>query len=292
MSQAHAMPSPVTSPPARSLQNRQRTQRKPLVAARNVTMNQRRTKQQLEDAKPKIDPLERLRTNLSRYTRTNDRRMMIRTLKDCSKLRAIALENIEQGEPSKLLQKLPELELEVCMAELLVNGISFGKPKISKDAPLRKPSKEPLALLQKLCAQLAATAADSAPPSSQDSADKKCSAEEIYHQLLLRLARSTASSDAYFQLNALLGCAELVVQPPKKAQPLPTDATLYQTQGMIHAVTTTRHPYGLFRKSDLAPSHIGGPKRPWIRIMASVVERINLTTGASVRHCSVHIQEK
>jgi hypothetical protein len=272
------MPSPLTSPPSRSLHdNRNRIQRKPLYAAKTM---QRRAK--AEEFKPKIDPMERLRVNLSRFTRTNDRRMMIRTLKDCSRLGNIALEPLESNPTTS--QQWLDLEAEVARSELIVNGVPIG-PKVSA----LKPNKEQLTILQKLCEHLAsaATAASSDPVEQAHLIDP----DEVYRQLMLRLARTPASADAYFQLNSILGCADLVLQPPKKAQPLPTDLSIYQSAGMIHAVTTTLHPYGLFRKIDLAPSTVGGTKRPWIRILASVVERVNLTTGASVRHCSVQVQE-
>src|SRR3569623_2098920 len=102
----------VASPPSNTLQQRNPkvVQRKPLQAAKNVTPIQRRNKH-LELTKHKIDPMERLKNNLSRYTRTNDRRMMIRTLKDCSRLRSIALEavDITPATPEKWI----ELEQEV-----------------------------------------------------------------------------------------------------------------------------------------------------------------------------------
>jgi hypothetical protein len=281
--QAISMPSPVTSPPSRSLhESRNRIQRKPLHAAKTM---QRRAKA-AEEAKPKIDPMERLRCNLSRFTRTNDRRMMIRTLKDCSRLGNIALEPLENNPTTS--QQWLDLETEVARTELIVNGVPIG-PKVSAKELAYKPNKEQLTILQTLCEHLAAaaTAASSDPIEQAHLIDP----DEVYRQLMLRLARTPASADAYFQLNSILGCADLVLQPPKKGQPLPTDLSLYQSSGMIHAVTTTRHPYGLFRKIDLAPSTVGGTKRPWIRILASVVERVNLTTGASVRHCSVQVQE-
>jgi hypothetical protein len=246
---------------------------------------QRRAKP--EDSKPQIDPMERLRYNLSRFTRTNDRRMMIRTLKDCPRLRNIPLNPL--GHDLAKSQQCMDLEREVATTELIVNGVPIG-PKVAAKDLLARPNREQLAILKKLCHHLvtASTAAMIYPVED----GHMINTDKIYRELVVRLARTPASADAYFQLNSILCCADLALQPPKKSQPQFTDLSIYQSSGMIHAVTTTRHPYGLFRKSDLAPSNVGGTKRPWIRILAIVVERVNLTTGASVRHCSVQVQEK
>jgi hypothetical protein len=236
--------------------------------------------------KPKIDPMERLRCNLSRFTRTNDRRMMIRTLKDCTRLRNIALNSLEHNPTTP--QHWMDLDRELATTELVVNGVRLG-PKVSVKDLSTRPNREQLVILSKLCCHLAEASA----AATADLVEKVplLDPKEAYKQLLVRLARTPASADAYFQLNSILGCADLVLQPPKKAQPLPTDLSIYQSSGMIHAVTTTRHPYGLFRKNDLTPSNVGGAKRPWIRLLAVVVERVNLSTGASVRHCSVQVQD-
>jgi hypothetical protein len=257
-----------------------------------------------ESTKPKIDPMDRFRCNLSRYSRTNDRRMMVRTLKDCSRLRSIPLDPLEcaEGLPSTPKEWF-ELECEVSNAELLVNGITFGPRQISsttqKDASInnfvanRLPNKEQLSLLLKLCEHMVTQAEASVAQDEEfENTTQLPEPQQLYRRILVRLARTRASQDAFHQLNALVGCADLILQPPKKAQPLPIDLTLYQSNGIIHAVTTTRHPYGLFRKSDLATSHVGSVKRPWIRVLASVNERVNLSTGASVRYCSVEVQEK
>jgi hypothetical protein len=283
--QALAIPSPVTSPPTRSLHSKSRFQGKPLPTAKDATQMQRRAKK--VDSKPQIDPMERLRYNLSRFTRTNDRRMMIRTLKDSSMLRIIALNALDHNLPAS--QEWINVEHEVATTELIVNGVPIG-PKVAAKDLLKRPNREQLAVLKKLCHHLVTAAA--AATVERVEKDPVVDAHEVYSQLVARLARTPASADAYFTLNSILGCADLVLQPPKKCQPMLADLSIYQSSGVIHAVTTTRHPYGLFRKSDLAPSNVGGTKRPWIRILAVVVERINLTTGESARHCSVQLQEK
>ena len=193
-----------------------------------------------------------------------------------------------------------DLEVEISKSHLRINeGPSLGKATSHES---NRPNKELLEILKKLCDQLTTKGYASSPKrgisttastSNKATSSKECS-QDIYRNLLLRLDRRTASADAYFCLSSLLGCMDLVLQPPKKALPLRTDMTLYQTpgEGTIHSTTTTRHPFGLFRKSDLTNHHKGGgSKRPWIRLIASVHERTNLTSGQSVRYCSVMVQQ-
>jgi hypothetical protein len=60
--------------------------------------------------------------------------------------------------------------------------------------------------------------------------------------------------------------------------------TLYESVGHVHTTLVSHHAYGLFRKSDLSA---GAAARPWIGVSATVHERMNMTTGASVRQIKV-----
>jgi len=274
---------------------------------------------------------EKFKNSIAKFARTNDRRMMIRILKDCPRLRIIPLEPIDT---SCLLRNQTDLadvhlqdqhhnwrhhaEQEVSQSVVRMNGMALSssaaaskhhhssgssashnhrtnKSHVAKS----NNNRELLEILRKLCCHLAGSSGASSDHIAA-SAD-----EMLYDEILLRLVRSKASTDAYHQLSELLGSSDLVVQPPKKAAPLPTDVTLYRSDdgrrgsGDIHAVAVTRHPYGLFRKTDLSGTtsasisyNTHGSKRPWVRLIASVHERVNLSTGESVRYCSVNVQDK
>ena len=264
----------------------------------------------------RLEAWNKFKSAIGRYARTNDRRMMIRALKDCPRLRIIPMDLIETfpTTPEQWLQ----CEKEVSRTNVRINGtpmMGFAgsassanrhkKTSGGKDH-VEKGNQELLDVLKKLCDHLTSSDASTAPGQAGKatvSAATTISSEALYHEILLRLVRTTASADAYFQLNALLGCGDLVVQLPKKAAPLPTDLSLYAASdgsGMVHAVAVTRHPYGVFRKTDMAGSCASpsvsscstGGKRPWVRLIAEVHERVNLTTGDSVRYCSVKVQDK
>jgi hypothetical protein len=115
-------------------------------------------------------------------------------------------------------------------------------------------------------------------------------ADELVRTLLFHIAPSSNAKDVFFLLNATLGCPDLMLQAPKTAATLPTDLKIYSAadSGHIQAEITTKHPFGLFRKSDLTKHD----KRPWIRLIADVRERVNLTNGESVRECNVNVYDK
>jgi hypothetical protein len=215
--------------------------------------------------KQQQDPIEKFKNSVSRFARTNDKKMMLRLLNETQRLKSLPMESMGVHHVSPEL--LHELQMHVAKTNVSVNG-----------APLAAKGRghEMLTILSKLCDHLTEQCND-------------ITSDHVYQQLLLRLDRTTASADAYFELSALIGCADLTLQQPKKAPALQTDLSVYVSDGTIHAIFTTRHPFGLFRKTDLTG---GASKRPWIRLVASVHERLNMTTGASVRYCTVRAQDK
>ena len=136
----------------------------------------------------------------------------------------------------------------------------------------------------------------------------------LYAMLVIRMAKTTSSADAYFRLNYLLGSSELLVMPlastsgptappqPKTLPPTPSkgaapankDAPLasssiylnfYVANGDMHMTLAETYAFGMFIKADVKPG------RPWISIHAVVSERTNFSNEQSVRHLNVKLPD-
>ena len=125
---------------------------------------------------------------------------------------------------------------------------------------------------------------------------------ELYVAVLLRLAKLQSAQDSQYQLTNLLACPpDLSCHVPKKPwKPLgKTQIWLYVSNQNIHLISKSQHAYGLFRStgtttttdSQKQPPPITDMNKPWIGITATVHERINLTTLASVDRISLQIHE-
>jgi hypothetical protein len=206
------------------------------------------------------DPVQVLKANLSRYSKVNDRTKVLQTLKSSSYLRSITLDSAPTSPSSQ--EQWQKLEDDVCRSSIVLNGVSLG----TFHGQVR-------VILLELCTKL--------------TKGLKISPQSLYQALIVRLAPTTSQADSYFQLNAILGSQDLILQAPRqqlRSAP-PTDLVLYESNRQIHAILTVYHDYGLFRKSDITSG------KPWVFMTAIVHERINLSTGASVRTCSVHVPE-
>jgi len=233
----------------------------PIGRKKSTTPAKKKVKTPSRRLKSAEESFQRLKTQLSRYARANDRKFVMRALKECRYLQCIALEATPTAPTSQ--REWLALEKELCNTPLDINGILFAE------------STQVVRILKDLCQAL--------------SQGLKLLPESLYQSLIVRLARTTSSADSYFQLNALLGSQDLVLQPPQKQQTAilpPSELTLYQANGQIHATVQISHPYGLFRKSDVTSG------KPWIPLYATVYERVNLSTGESCRHVSVRLMEK
>ena len=231
----------------------------PIGSRKLTTSSKKKSKTPVRRPKNAEESFHRLKTQLSRYARANDRKFVKRALIECRYLQCIALEATPTAPTTQ--QEWKALEKELSQTPLDINGILFAE------------STHVVKILKDLCQAL--------------SEGLKLSPESLYQSLIVRLARTTSSADSYFQLNALLGSQDLVLQSPKQqttALP-PSELTLYQANGQIHATIQISHPYGLFRKSDVTSG------KPWIPLYATVHERVNLSTGESCRHLSVRLMD-
>lgn len=203
--------------------------------------------------------VEKLKMQLSRFTRASDKRLVVRSIQNCRYLQSIPLEKVSSAPSSQ--QEWKELENQVCSHSININGLIMA------------PSNEMLAVLKHLCEQLCL--------------ETKLSVSSLYHALLVRLAHPMSATDCYFALNTLLGSQELALQELKNPPAVPpTKLTLYQADGSIHASLQIFHPLGLFRKMDVNSG------KAWIFLQASVKERVNLSTGEACRQVSVKVDEE
>ncbi|CAB9511670.1 expressed unknown protein [Seminavis robusta] len=217
---------------------------------------------------PKIDnAILTMKSALGRFTRANDRRMVLRTLKEVKYLKALPID----PRPPPMVD-LEELELEVAKESLVLNGQAFHPSVIGvgNDA--------------------------SANASMISSLAVTLSPDTLYYDLLCRLARTITSSDCYAKLNEILGSHELNLMNAsaerkpkiKKGKPgfvsdtPPIEINIFEEGGNIHAHIVTTLGFGLYRKLDVNTG------RPWIKMQVELNERMNFSSGSQVRHITIH----
>jgi hypothetical protein len=223
--------------------------------------------------------LQEMKVNLSRFTRANNHKAALETLQGCNAVASIPLESVPASPTSQKQWQSLEKEVGNSSHRFVLNEVSF------EGATLRS---EFTPVLKALCSKLTESSKTTGGIDSNS----------VYKVLIIRLAPTTSSADSYFHLNALLGTGDLLLQPVSAPQHLKSilghkpaaDLTLYESVGHVHTVLHTNHAYGLFRKSDLstaAAAGAGAVAKPWIGVSAVVHERMNMTTGASVRQIKV-----
>mmetsp|Transcript_61479 Transcript_61479/g.150468 ORF Transcript_61479/g.150468 Transcript_61479/m.150468 type:complete len:325 (+) Transcript_61479:106-1080(+) len=188
-----------------------------VAAAAGTTSGPPMSPQQLQYQKKKQNEIEQMKDNLSRYTRTNDRRMVFRSLKDVKALSFVQLEDWSSSFSSGAPPDIPtsELEKEVSKEIMKLNSIVF-RPKWNSVVATSSSTTVPgfhtgptimlKGLLEELCDGATGTPGTAEP-------------HVLYKQILARTARTTGSADAYFQLNSMLGSSDLMVMelPPSRS---------------------------------------------------------------------------
>jgi hypothetical protein len=239
------------------------------------------------------EAIQKMQSNLIRYARANDRRMVLRSLRDVKFLNCLLL---DVAQPSD--GPLFDLEKEVAEETVVFNDIPFKAVGLTADGRSRGSmaagmKNSCIPMLKGLCGQLCNKQGVSASP------------REIYEKLVVRLAPTTASADPYFRLNSLLGSSDMLVMPlskeaaaaagPKSLTKPPMNdkdaasesrsigLNLYEANGDIHMTLTQIYEFGLFRKNDVKPG------RPWVVIHCVVNERANLSNNQSVRRLNVKL---
>ena len=189
------------------------------AAAGSTTSGPPMSPQQLQYQKKKQNEIETMRENLSRYTRTNDRRMVFRSLKDVKALSFVQLEGWSSSFSSGAPLDVPtsELEKEVSKETMKLNSVVF-RPKWNSVVSTSNSTTAPgfhtgptimlKGLLEELCDRTNTT------PSGPGTTEPHV----LYKQILARTARTTGSADAHFQLNSILGSSDLMVMELPKSQ--------------------------------------------------------------------------
>ena len=210
------------------------------------------------------DAFTKMRSSLSKYAKTNDRRMVLRSMREVKFLACLPLEPVQPDEAS-----LHSLEAELCQDSIVLNSIAFHS------------NKEFLTVLHELCLKLCEMDGVTVNP------------RFLYEQLVIRMARSTAAADSHFKLNAVMGSPDLIIMPvAMKKTPTPIELNLFVNKGTVHAQVSTANNCGLFRKADVKPLEPAkNSGRPWISLSTVVEERVNFSNGESVRHLRVKVPE-
>lgn len=211
------------------------------------------------------DTVSVLKDKLSRFGPVNDRKNVLKALRECSYLRCVPLDQVPVELPEDEAWK--ELEKEVCQSSIEVNGIAIGPGSPASS------SIEVQRILKGLCAKL--------------SADLTGDHTKVYKNVVVRLAETTCRTDSFARLEPILSSGSIALQTPDVAAPLPvTNLTIYESGQCVHATCNQYLACGLYRKSDLS----GG--KPWLKLTFVVKERSNLSTGASVRTVEVRLPHK
>jgi hypothetical protein len=214
------------------------------------------------------EAIQKMQSNLIRYARANDRRMVLRSLKDVKFLSCLLLDPVQPTDGP-----ISELEKEVAEETVILNGIPFKSVGLTSDGkPRGSGTNSSIAMTKALCSQLC-----DRPAVTVDDT-------ELFEKLVVRMARSTSSADSYFQLNSLLGSSDLLVMPlsaenrvPAAPKTLttrdnsvpaltrsnsadkesPIHLNIYESNGDIHVALSETYGFGLFRKNDVKAG------RPW-----------------------------
>lgn len=216
--------------------------------------------------------------------------MLIRTLKDCTLLQNIPVEeSIFNADYPMTTEAWNELKQDVASnIPIELNGALMGAAS-SNDTEKRQEGEKLLHLLPLLCNKLV-----QGVTMDENSAQRRITSDELHQILLLRLSQKRNSAITFAQLNKVLGSKDLALQVPKRPiKPLQhSNLVVYISDNAIHAVMEHQYAIGLFRKSDSAG-------RPWIGLTASIRERINLsksttpnTHPAAVRYITLQIHEE
>jgi hypothetical protein len=248
-----------------------------------ITTSSRTVSSELTSTSKTVDSVEqniqKMKTNLIKYARNNDRRMVLRSLQEVKTLNCLSLD-VAQNADGPLF----DLEKEVAEVNLVLNGVEirgvslYNVPGV-KDPVTSGVKNSCIPLLKALCRELC------------EREDVKTSSRELYEKVIVHLAKSTSSADPYFRLNSLLGSPDLLVMHMDKetnenkddemSKSVATELNLYAANGDIHMTLSQTYNFGLLRKADVKSN------RPWVMIHGVVSERGNLTTNNSVRQLKV-----
>ena len=218
------------------------------------------------------ESIEKLKSSLVQYGRSNDRRMTLRCLNDAKFLSYIPSQApIDQsGVP------VSELEKELSQETVLLNGILLEprNPSETKHVFTNYGTNSGCVEMVKALAQILCE-------------NSTLDETNLYKRVLGRLAKKSASAEVSDQLNFMMGNTILVIKElsskhlPKNFNGETSDLKLYNTGGQLHMILETKFHYGLFREKDVLIN------RPWVILQCSIHERTNLSTNESFRSLNI-----
>jgi len=221
--------------------------------------------------------LETMKANLVRYARSDDRRMLLRSIREVKALNSLPLDGV-QGSDGQLF----ELEKECATARIILNSIEVKgiRNNPGGEIPSTLPKDSCIPMLKGLCRMLC------------DKDGVKTSSRELYEKLIVRLAKTSSSADPYFRLNSLFGSSDLLLMPldeqlseKSEDKDTLTEMNAYASHGEIHMTLVQTYRFGLLRKSDVKTN------RPWLIIHGVVWERANLSRNTGSRELKVVLPE-
>ena len=213
------------------------------------------------------ETIEKLKAASIRYARANDRRMLLRSLKEASFLSYIPLE--EGGKPDGTSMR--ELQDEVFRETLVLNGTTLNPPAKSTTIKNSGTNSGSLVILKGLTRVFCEKAS--------------LDAKTCYERVVTRLAKSLIATDISTQLNAIFGSEELIVKQIPSESSEPNDLQIYKTGEQVQMTLETKMNFGLFRKSGDSNT------RAWIQLECKVRDRSNLSTNESFRGLIVKTPE-
>lgn len=274
---------------------------------------------------PKIDQaIINMKASLGRFTRANDRRMVLRTLKEVKYLKAMPI----VSRPPPMLD-LEELEMEVAKENLVLNGQAFHRK-----TKFGRTSTDFLHVLHELCYMLCENSSGSnnnfncnstasvgvassvlggagggptggGGGGAQSVLSTTVSPDTLYYDILCRLARTITSADCFAKLNDILGSNDLILmnssaeRKPKAKKAITKTGTSIVLPGELSAIPPIE--VNIFEEGGNIHAQIVTTLgyglyrkldittgRPWIKLQAELMERTNFSCGASVRHVTVH----
>ena len=203
----------------------------------------------------------KMRGSLSKFARSNDRRMVLRSMRDVKYLACLPLDPLQVDEDKFV--ELPSLEEELSDENIVLNGVAFHyRPDF-------------LQVMHALCLKMCETNGVTVNP------------QILYENLVIRMARSTSSADAHVKLNEIMGSPDIKIMPvPMKKPSTPIELNLFCLNGNVHAEVSSANNFGLFRRAD--DTNTG---RAWVTLHSIVHERVNFSNNQSVRSLRVKIPD-